>query len=150
MLKSSVSLRLKMQAVTTLHVREYCSQHGRRHFSNCRHGTNRAGRHRVSVAKHTVLPSFMSISSANRRESIHKSYRATWFKRLTFLTSILEVSGSKLGWDTGLSWLGFSSVPRGKCWDSTSNYTATVSFHIPSTVYSIIRRVRVFTNGFTK
>jgi hypothetical protein len=58
-----ISLNLETQADTKFHV---CVQ-----YSTAQHvqsqaegnGANRAGRHRVSVAKYTVLPSFISIAT---------------------------------------------------------------------------------------
>jgi hypothetical protein len=50
---------------------------------------------------------------------------------LAFLLHIRDISGWNLGPETDnpdwrSSW--FSSIPPGKCWDSTLNYAATVSF----------------------
>jgi hypothetical protein len=51
-----VALRLVTQADMTFHIRECYSQHGRRDYSNCTNGANR-----VSVAKYSVLKSFVFI-----------------------------------------------------------------------------------------
>jgi hypothetical protein len=120
MLKSSVSLRLETQADRTLHLREYCSQHGRRDCSNCRHGANPAGGtgsmlqstlccqvsfpsvNNCVIYNHYFVASFEWItvySSGNRSESVRRSDLAIWLKRVMFVTFIREMSCSKLDWD---------------------------------------------------
>jgi hypothetical protein len=56
-----VSFRLETQADMTLLIRVSCN-HGERNCIECRNSENRTGKHRVSVAKYTVLPYFVFIS----------------------------------------------------------------------------------------
>jgi hypothetical protein len=59
---------------------------------------------------------------------------------ITLLTSVLEVAGLNLCWDTGylefnVSW--FSSDPPDKFRDGTSEEAATDSYHTPAFHYSL-------------
>jgi hypothetical protein len=49
MMLKLVSLRLETQADMTLHVRQSCSNHGRGDHRLKENGTNRAGRHQISI-----------------------------------------------------------------------------------------------------
>jgi hypothetical protein len=61
-----VSLCPETRADTALHVPECCRQYDRRDCRYERNGANGAGRHQVSVTKHTVLPSFVFIGKSLR------------------------------------------------------------------------------------
>jgi hypothetical protein len=73
-----VSLRLETQADMTLHVGESCSHRGRRddvESKNEGKGANRVGRDRISVAKYTLLSSFVCIGKSLRMtHPVHSSF----------------------------------------------------------------------------